>query len=81
MGLIYSKSQGKSSDVNCCNYSPSEFLRGKGRLGDGNHHGENFGISDKTSITNTVVASSPNFDPNSANNSAIVTTQIFGNKK
>jgi hypothetical protein len=27
------------------------------------------------------VASSPNFDPNPANNSASVSTQIFGNKK
>jgi hypothetical protein len=27
------------------------------------------------------VASSPNFDPNPANNSATVTTQIFGNRK
>jgi len=39
------------------------------------------GSSNKTSITNTAVASSPNFDPNPANNSATVTTQIFGNRK
>jgi uncharacterized repeat protein (TIGR01451 family) len=39
------------------------------------------GSTNKTSITNTAVASSPNFDPNPANNSATVTTQIFGNKK
>jgi len=39
------------------------------------------GSANKTSITNTAVASSPNFDPNPANNSATVTTQIFGNKK
>jgi uncharacterized repeat protein (TIGR01451 family) len=39
------------------------------------------GSANKTSITNTAVASSPNFDPNPANNSASVTTQIFGNKK
>jgi uncharacterized repeat protein (TIGR01451 family) len=39
------------------------------------------GSTNKTSITNTAVASSPNFDPNLANNSATVTTQIFGNKK
>ena len=39
------------------------------------------GSTNKTSITNNAVASSPNFDPNSANNSASVTTQIFGNKK
>jgi uncharacterized repeat protein (TIGR01451 family) len=39
------------------------------------------GSTNKTSITNTAVASSANFDPNPANNSAIVTTQIFGNKK
>jgi hypothetical protein len=31
--------------------------------------------------TNTAVASSPNFDPNVANNSATVTAQIFGNRK
>jgi uncharacterized repeat protein (TIGR01451 family) len=39
------------------------------------------GSTNKTSITNTAVASSPNFDPNPANNSATVTTQIFGNRK
>jgi len=39
------------------------------------------GSANKTSITNTAVATSPNFDPNPANNSASVTTQIFGNKK
>jgi uncharacterized repeat protein (TIGR01451 family) len=39
------------------------------------------GSTNKTSITNTAVASSPNFDPNLANNSATVTTQIFGNRK
>ena len=33
------------------------------------------------SITNTAVASSPNFDPKPGNKSARVTTQIFGNKK
>jgi len=39
------------------------------------------GSANKTSITNTAVASSSNFDPNPANNSASVTTQIFGNRK
>jgi len=39
------------------------------------------GSANKTSITNTAVAGSPNFDPNLANNSASVTTQIYGNKK
>jgi large repetitive protein len=39
------------------------------------------GSTNKTSITNTAVASSPNFDPNLANNSAAVTSQIYGNKK
>lgn len=39
------------------------------------------GSANKDSITNTAVVSSPNFDPNLANNSASVTTQIFGNKK
>ena len=39
------------------------------------------GSANKASITNTAVASSPNFDPNPANNSASVTTQIYGNKK
>ena len=39
------------------------------------------GSTNETSITNTAVANSPNFDPNPANNSASVTTQIFGNKK
>jgi len=39
------------------------------------------GSTNKTSITNTAVASSPNFDPNPANNSATVTAQIFGNRK
>jgi uncharacterized repeat protein (TIGR01451 family) len=33
------------------------------------------------SITNTPVVSSPNFDPNPANNSASVTTLVFGNKR
>jgi uncharacterized repeat protein (TIGR01451 family) len=33
------------------------------------------------SITNTAVVSSPNFDPNSANNSASVKTLVFGNKR
>jgi len=33
------------------------------------------------SITNTAVVSSPNFDPNPANNSASVTTLVFGNKR
>ena len=32
------------------------------------------------SVTNTAVVSSPNFDPNPANNSASVTTLVFGNK-
>jgi len=31
------------------------------------------------SVTNTAVVSSPNFDPNPANNSASVTTLVFGN--
>jgi len=39
------------------------------------------GSANKESITNTAVVSSPNFDPNPADNSAAVTTQIFGNKK
>ena len=39
------------------------------------------GSGNKTSITNTALANSPNFDPNPVNNSASVTTQIFGNKK
>jgi len=39
------------------------------------------GSTNKTSITNTATATSPNFDPNPANNSASVTTQIFSNKK
>ena len=39
------------------------------------------GSGNKTSITNTAGASSPSFDPNPANNSASVTTQIYGNKK
>ena len=39
------------------------------------------GSTNKTSITNTAVASSSNFDPNPVNNSATVTTQIFGNRK
>jgi uncharacterized repeat protein (TIGR01451 family) len=33
------------------------------------------------SITNTAVVSSPNFDPNPANNSASVITLVFGNKR
>ena len=33
------------------------------------------------SITNTAVVSSPNFDPNLANNSASVRTLVFGNKR
>jgi uncharacterized repeat protein (TIGR01451 family) len=33
------------------------------------------------SITNTVAVSSPNFDPNPANNSASVKTLVFGNKR
>jgi uncharacterized repeat protein (TIGR01451 family) len=33
------------------------------------------------SVTNTAVVSSPNFDPNPANNSASVTTLVFGNKR
>jgi uncharacterized repeat protein (TIGR01451 family) len=33
------------------------------------------------SISNTVVVSSPNFDPNPANNSATVKTLVFGNKR
>ncbi len=33
------------------------------------------------SITNSVVVSSPNFDPNPANNSATVRTLVFGNKR
>ncbi len=32
------------------------------------------------SVTNTAVVSSPNFDPNPANNSASVTTLVFGNR-
>jgi uncharacterized repeat protein (TIGR01451 family) len=39
------------------------------------------GSGNKTSITNTASASSPSFDPNTANNSASVTTQIYGNRK
>jgi hypothetical protein len=39
------------------------------------------GASNKTSISNTATATSPNFDPNLANNAAIATTQITGNKK
>jgi hypothetical protein len=39
------------------------------------------GSGNKTSVTNTATASSPNFDPNMANNTASVTTQIYGNKK
>jgi hypothetical protein len=39
------------------------------------------GSANKDSVTNTAVVSSPNFDPNPANNSASVTTQISGNKK
>ncbi len=37
-------------------------------------------LPNKESITNTAVVSSPNFDPNPANNSASVKTLIFGNK-
>jgi len=33
------------------------------------------------SVTNTAVISSPNFDPNPANNSASVKTLVFGNKR
>jgi uncharacterized repeat protein (TIGR01451 family) len=33
------------------------------------------------SVTNTAVVSSPNFDPNPANNSASVITLVFGNKR
>jgi len=33
------------------------------------------------SVTNTAVVSSPNFDPNPANNSASVKTLVFGNKR
>jgi uncharacterized repeat protein (TIGR01451 family) len=33
------------------------------------------------SVTNTAVVSSPNFDPNPANNSASVRTLVFGNKR
>jgi len=33
------------------------------------------------SISNTAVVSSPNFDPNPANNSATVKTLVFGNKR
>jgi uncharacterized repeat protein (TIGR01451 family) len=39
------------------------------------------GSAGKTSITNTATAGSPSFDPNLANNSASVTTQISSNKK
>ena len=39
------------------------------------------GSANKESVTNIAVVSSPNFDPNPANNSASVTTQISGNKK
>lgn len=38
-------------------------------------------LPNKDSITNTSVVSSPNFDPSPANNSASVTTLIFGNKR
>jgi len=37
-------------------------------------------LPNKSSITNTATVSSPNFDPNPANNSATVTTLLFGNK-
>jgi len=33
------------------------------------------------SVTNTAIVSSPNFDPNPANNSANVVTLVFGNKR
>jgi uncharacterized repeat protein (TIGR01451 family) len=39
------------------------------------------GATNKTSISNTATVSSPNFDPNLANNTATATTQITGNKK
>ncbi len=39
------------------------------------------GSGNKTSITNTVTASAATLDPNLANNTATVTTQITGNKK
>jgi uncharacterized repeat protein (TIGR01451 family) len=39
------------------------------------------GATNKTSISNTATANSPNFDPNLANNTATATTQITGNKK
>lgn len=39
------------------------------------------GATNKTSISNTATANSPNFDPNMANNAATATTQITGNKK
>ena len=39
------------------------------------------GATNKVSISNTATASSPNFDPNLANNTATATTQITGNKK
>ena len=39
------------------------------------------GSGNRTSISNTAVASAATFDPNMANNSATVTTQITGNKK
>jgi hypothetical protein len=37
-------------------------------------------LPNKDTITNTAVVSSPNFDPNPANNSASVTTLIVGHK-
>jgi uncharacterized repeat protein (TIGR01451 family) len=37
-------------------------------------------LPNKSSITNTATVSSPNFDPKPANNSATVTTLLFGNK-
>lgn len=39
------------------------------------------GSGNKTSITNTATASAASFDPNPANNTASVTTQIYGNRK
>jgi hypothetical protein len=37
-------------------------------------------LPNKESITNTAVVRSPNFDPNTANNSATVRTLLIGNR-
>jgi hypothetical protein len=49
--------------------------------GNSDYHGADFSkLPNKDLITNTAAVSSPNFDPNPANNSASVKTLIFGHK-